>query len=77
MLLTKSNRTSAGKYALAHFELTGQEYQEAWDWVFRPWVSESGYMPDDRPCYEMYYNDPKTHPEGKATINICIGVKPL
>ena len=67
----------AGKYALARFELSDQEYQEAWDWVYRTWLPESGYQPDDRPCYENYHNDPKTHPEGKAIVDICIGVKPL
>jgi AraC family transcriptional regulator len=67
----------AGKYALARFELSDQEYQEAWDWVYRTWLPESGYQPDDRPSYEMYHNDPKTHPEGKSIVDICIGVKPL
>jgi AraC family transcriptional regulator len=67
----------AGKYAHARFELAGDEYQEAWDWVYRTWLPESGYQPDDRPCFEMYHNDPKTHPEGKSIVDICIGVKPL
>ncbi len=67
----------AGKYALARFELSSDEYQEAWDWVYRTWLPESGYQPDDRPCFEMYHNDPKTHPEGKSIVDICIGVKPL
>jgi AraC family transcriptional regulator len=67
----------AGKYALARFELSDTEYQEAWDWVYRTWLPESGYQPDDRPCFEMYHNDPKTHPEGKSIVDICIGVKPL
>lgn len=67
----------AGKYALARFELANDEYQEAWDWVYRTWLPESGYQPDDRPCFEMYHNDPKTHPEGKSIVDICIGVKPL
>ncbi len=67
----------AGKYALARFELSDDEYQEAWDWVYRDWLPESGYQPDDRPCFEMYHNDPKTHPQGKSIVDICIGVKPL
>jgi len=67
----------AGKYALARFELAVDEYQEAWDWVYRTWLPESGYQPDDHPCYEMYHNDPKTHPEGKSIVDICIGIKPL
>jgi hypothetical protein len=54
----------AGKYALARFELGDDEYQEAWYWVYRTWLPESSYLPDDRPCFEMFHNDPKTHPKG-------------
>ncbi|MEW5953417.1 MAG: AraC family transcriptional regulator [Bacillota bacterium] len=67
----------AGRYALARFELGEKEYQEAWDWVFGSWLPESGYLPDDRPCFEMYHNDSQTHPEGKAIVDICIPVKPV
>lgn len=67
----------AGKYALARFELGDLEYQSAWDWVFGTWLPESGYLPDDRPCFEMYLNDPNTHPEGKAILDICIPVKTI
>lgn len=47
----------AGKYALARFELGDDQYQEAWDWIFCTWLPESGYLPDDRPCFEMYHNE--------------------
>jgi len=67
----------AGKYALARFELGVDEYQQAWDWVFSTWLPESGYLPDDRPCFELCHNDPQTHPEGKSIVDICIGVKPM
>lgn len=67
----------AGKYALSRFELSDKEYQEAWDWVFGVWFPESVYVPDDRSSFEMYHNDPNTHPEGKAIVDICILVKPL
>ena len=58
----------AGKYALARFELTSSEYQEAWDWVYGTWLPQSGFVPDDRPCFELY------PPE---SVDICVPVKPL
>jgi len=67
----------AGRYALARFELGEKDYQAAWDWVFGAWLPESGYLPDDRPSFEMYHNDPNTHPEDKAVVDICIPVKPV
>ena len=67
----------AGKYAVAHFEITPDQYQDAWNAVYGGWLPESGYQPEDGPCYELYLNDPKEHPEGKHIVDICVPVKPL
>ena len=67
----------AGKYAVGHFEISPDQYGDAWSALYRGWFPESGFQPDDRPCFEMYLNDPKTHPEGKHIVDICIPVKPL
>lgn len=66
-----------GKYAVAHFEINGDQYQEAWNMVFGGWLPESGYQPDDRPCFEICHNNPKEHPENKHVVDICVPVKPL
>ena len=63
-----------GKYAIARFILSGSEFQEAWSWVYGTWLPQSGYQPDDRPCFEMY---PEEEKNGKFTVDICIPVKPL
>ena len=67
----------AGKYAVAHFEITLDQYQDAWNAVYGGWLPESGYQPEDGPCYELYLNDPKEHPKGKHIVDICVPVKPL
>ncbi|MBN1191465.1 MAG: AraC family transcriptional regulator [Dehalococcoidales bacterium] len=67
----------AGKYAAAHFEINTDQYSDAWNAVYGGWLPESGYQPDDGPCFELYLNDPKDHPEGKCVVDICIPVKPL
>jgi len=66
-----------GKYAVAHFEIRTDQYSDAWEAVYGGWLPESGYQPEDGPCYELYLNDPKTHPEGKQIVDICFPVKPL
>jgi AraC family transcriptional regulator len=66
-----------GKYAAGHFEILPSEYGEAWNAMMCGWLPESGYQCDDRPCFELYLNDPKQHPEGKHIVNICVPVKPL
>lgn len=67
----------AGKYAIAHFEITPDKYGDAWNAVYGGWLPESGYQPDDRPCFELYLGDPKEHPEGKHVVDIYAPVKPM
>lgn len=66
-----------GKYAVGRFELDPDEYEEAWNMLYGDWLPESGYQLDDRPCFEIYQNDPKEHPENKHIVDICVPVKPF
>ena len=66
-----------GKYAVAHFEISPDQYEDAWNTIYGGWLPESGYQPEDGPCYELYPSDPKEHPEGKHIVDIHIPVKPL
>lgn len=65
-----------GKYAVGHFELTNEEFQQAWNTMCL-WFTESGYQQGDGCTYELYHNDFTTHPEGKHIVDICIPVKLL
>lgn len=67
----------AGRYAIGHFELAGDEYEAAWNALYGGWLPESGFQPADGPCFEMYLNDPKQHPEHKCVVDIYMPVKPL
>lgn len=64
----------AAKYMVARFVLGEKEFQLAWDWVYGQWLPGSGYQPDDKPCFEMYPEEPK---DGKFTVDICVPVKPI
>ncbi|MFC1569922.1 GyrI-like domain-containing protein [bacterium] len=66
-----------GKYAIAHFEIFPDQYGDAWNALYGGWLPESGYQPDDRPCFELYSSNPKKHPEGKHVVDIYMPVKPL
>jgi AraC family transcriptional regulator len=66
-----------GKYAAAHFELLPDQYPKAWNAIFQGWLPQSGYEPDDKPCFELYLNDPKEHPENKCVVDICVPVRPM
>jgi len=66
-----------GTYAVAYAEIDETQYGEAWDRLFSDWLPESGCQPDERPCYELYLNDPRKHPEKKHIIEICEPIRPL
>ena len=69
---------AAGKYAVGGFELEGShEYERAWDMLCGQWLPQSGFQPDDGLCFELYHNDPNTHPKGHHIVDICIPVTPL
>lgn len=60
-----------GKYVVARFELDKDGFTEAWDWVYSQWLPSSGYLPDDKPCFEIYPEDPK---DGKFVVDICVPI---
>jgi len=66
-----------GLFAVAYAEIAQSEFGEAWNALMRDWLPGSGYQPDDRLCYELYLNDPKSHPEGKFIIEIHKPIRPL
>jgi len=63
-----------GKTAMAHFRLNSREYQEAWDWVYCQWLPLSGYVPDDRPAYELFPFERKDEGDGRHPVVICVPV---
>lgn len=67
-----------GRYAVSPFAGRPQEVPGAWDALYRSWLPDSGYQPDDRPCLELY----RGHPElasrpGAFRAELCLPVRPL
>jgi AraC family transcriptional regulator len=62
-----------GKYAVAKFELRGEEFEAAWNWLYSEWLPQSAYRPDDKPYFELFSGAPKG---GIYQIEFCIPVKP-
>jgi AraC family transcriptional regulator len=66
-----------GRYACGHCEITAAEFGPAWNALCGGWLPDSGYQPDDRPCFELCLNDPAQHPAHKHLVDLCIPVRPL
>lgn len=67
-------KVEGGQYVVARFIVQTHQFAEAWNWVYASWFPASGYQPDDKPCFELYTEEPK---DGKFTVDICVPVKPL
>jgi len=68
----------AGRYAQLEFTLLHMEIKQAWEWAYGIWLPDSGFVPDDRPGFELYH--PDTEEKGlksKIHMDICIPVKPM
>ncbi|MFP4698474.1 MAG: GyrI-like domain-containing protein [Eubacteriales bacterium] len=66
-----------GRYAVGRFLLKPDEYQGAWNYMFSKWLPESGYVPDDRICFEHYpVEDCIENKEGRI-VEIFIPISPL
>jgi AraC family transcriptional regulator len=66
-----------GEFAVYRFIGKDIEIAQAYQDIFGDWLPDSGYQVDDRPCMEIYLNDPEKDPEHKFVMDICVPVKPL
>ena len=67
-----------GRYAVAPFVGTAHDIVGAWERVFAEWLPQSGYQPDDRPCFELYRREANVDaPPGTFTCELCLPVRPL
>ena len=66
-----------GKCGVARFEIPPARIAEAWGAVMGAWLPDSGYQPDDRPCYEVVVQSPREHAKGYIVLDICVPVRPL
>lgn len=66
-----------GKFAVHQCEIEVTGHKEAWMNMIINWLATNDYQPDDRPGYEIYYNDAATHPLKHQILDLCLPVKPL
>jgi len=59
---------AGGTYAVAVYKGPYEGLRGAYDWLYGTWLPAAGYEADDRPCAEVYLNDPQeTAPEDLLT----------
>jgi AraC family transcriptional regulator len=66
-----------GPFAVASFTGTAHDIERAWDRVFKTWLPDSGFQPDDRPCLEIYRARSVDAKTGILRCELCLPVRPL
>lgn len=67
-----------GRYAVSRYTGTAHRIPHAWDTLYRSWLPDSGYEPDDRPCLEVYRGTPRAGEcPGTFTADLCVPIRPL
>lgn len=68
---------AGGKYAVGRFSLEPDDYQSAWNYMILKWLPESGYVPDDRLCFEYYPPMDNENDSIRRIVEIFIPITPL
>lgn len=62
----------AGKYLVCECELSAQDFPKAWDWIYGHWFPQNNFIPDDKPYFELYPEQPK----GEVfKVHFCVPIK--
>ncbi len=72
-----TRRFDGGLYASVLCEGDIMLLDRAWQWLYRNWLPNSGYEPDDRPALEWYITDPTECGWENFSMRCCIPVRPL
>lgn len=67
----------SGLYGVIHFEISQNEYPNAWDFVYREWLPTSGYLPRNSFPFEVYLNNPLESPLNMHIVDIYIPIEPI
>ena len=65
----------SGKYAILHYDLSRDEYVEAWRYAYHEWLFKSNEKPRDSFPFEMYITEPPKNTKDKSLTDIYIPIE--
>ncbi|HQL00870.1 MAG TPA: helix-turn-helix domain-containing protein [Smithellaceae bacterium] len=66
-----------GAFAVHRCEVAPNTHSDAWFRLIVNWLIESDYQLDYRPFYQVYCNDPESHPQKHELLDMHLPVRPL
>lgn len=66
-----------GLFAIGHFEIQKEQFEDAWDYMYQSWLTMSDYFPRDAVPFEIYLNNPKEERDGRIEVDIYVPIEPM
>ena len=64
-----------GRYAVLRFKGPYSELEKGYDYLFGPWLNDSGETPANAPVVECYLNDPQSTAPSELLTDICVALQ--
>jgi AraC family transcriptional regulator len=61
-----------GPFAIGIHRGPYQQLHESYRWLFGQWLPSSGRDAANRPCHEIYLNNPRTTPQAELITHVCL-----
>ena len=70
-------RIEGGLYAIGHFSIQREQFQDAWDFMYQQWLITSDYVPRDACPFEVYLNNPMEEEDHHIEVDIFMPIEPI
>ncbi|MGL4695536.1 AraC family transcriptional regulator [Enterococcus larvae] len=64
----------SGKFAVGHFEMSGNQYEEAWQYMYQEWLFKNKARIRDAVPFEIYITEPPKSLKDKSLTDIYIPI---
>lgn len=72
-----SMKLEGGLYAVGHFTIFPDQYGDAWNYMYREWLTCSGYVPRNSYPFEVYRNNPNEEENNINKVDIYVPIEPF
>lgn len=70
-------KVEGGLYAAGHFQIPQKHYPDAWNYMYREWISASGYVPRNSYPFELYHLSPCPVAGSVHELDIYVPIEPI
>ncbi|WFR56836.1 GyrI-like domain-containing protein [Anaerocolumna sp. AGMB13025] len=70
-------KIEGGLYAIGHFRIQQEQFQDAWDFMYQQWLFTSDYVPRDVCPFEVYLNNPMEEANHHIEVDIYMPIEPI